>query len=213
MTAASRTRALALMPLFLSVRAAIRAKVTGFTALSPEHVGDRERLSAQARAYLALAGTALEPSPVMLVAISGRSGTGESSVAAVVAPRVGAMPGAMVLRSDVVRKQLVGREPASACLPRHMPLRWLRRVYGCMLTRAGVLLRAGRTVICDGVYGFGATSGHRARRNGPWRLLPRVLAGGARGCARSAGTARTGDASDADLAVVRRQRELVDPRW
>ena len=34
---------LALMPLFLSVRAAIRAKVTGFTALSPEHVGDRER--------------------------------------------------------------------------------------------------------------------------------------------------------------------------
>ena len=112
----------ALMPLVLSVRAAMRAKVAGFTALSPEHVGNREQLSARARAYLALARIALEPSPVMLVAVGGRSGTGKSSFAAVVAPRVGAMPGAMVLRSDLVRKQLLGCEPTGRL--RHTPPRW-----------------------------------------------------------------------------------------
>ena len=90
----------------------------------------------------------------MLVAIGGRSGTGKSSVAAVVAPRVGAMPGAMVLRSDVVRKQLLGREPTERLPPETYRREMAERVYGCMLTR-GVLLRAGRTVVCDAVYGLG----------------------------------------------------------
>jgi aminoglycoside phosphotransferase family enzyme len=89
----SEDEGLALLPLFLSVRAVIRAKVTGFTALSPEHGGDREQLGAQARAYLALACAALKRSPAMLVAIGGRSGTSKSSVAMIMAPQIGAMPG------------------------------------------------------------------------------------------------------------------------
>ena len=85
------------------------------------------------------------------------------------------------------------------------------RVYGCMLTRAGVLLRAGRTVVCDAVYGLGRDRQAIERVatdlgvsfGGFWLEAPEAVLE-----ARVA--ARTGDASDADLAVVRRQRELVE---
>jgi hypothetical protein len=202
---------LALMPLFLSVRAAIRAKVTGFTALSPEHANDRDKLSAQARAYLDLARAALEPSPAMLVAIGGRSGTGKSSVAAVVAPEIGAMPGAVVLRSDIVRKQLLGREPTERLSPEAYDREMAEQVYGCMLARAGVLLRAGRTVVCDAVYGRRSDRQAIERIatdlgvpfHGFWLEAPEAVL-------EARVTARIGDASDADVAVVRRQRELVD---
>ena len=51
---------LALMPLFLSVRAAVRAKIAGFTATGAEHA-DREAERRRALAYLDLARAALAP--------------------------------------------------------------------------------------------------------------------------------------------------------
>ena len=202
---------LALLPLFLSVRAAIRAKVAGFTALGPEHAGDREQLAARARAYLGLARAALEPSPATLVAIGGRSGTGKSALAAALAPRIGAMPGAVLLRSDVVRKQLLGREPTERLPPEAYSREMTEQVYRRLATRAGTLLRAGRTVVCDAVHGL-ASERQAIERvatdlgvpfHGFWLEAPEAVLE-----ARVA--ARAGDASDADVAVVRRQRELVD---
>ena len=203
---------LALMPLFLSVRAAIRAKVTGFTALSPEHVGDREQLSAQARAYLGLARAALEPSPVMLVAIGGRSGTGKSSA------RGGrGAPGRGDARRDGPAQRRCPQAAARARADRALAPRGVQprddgaglRLHGSR-ARAS-LLRAGRTVVCDAVYGL-ASERQAIERvatdlgvpfRGFWLEAPEAVLE-----ARVA--ARTGDASDADVAVVRRQRELVD---
>src|SRR4051794_35614970 len=101
---------LALMPLFLSVRAAVRAKIAGFTATGAEHA-DREAERRRALAYLDLARAALTLATPVLVAIGGRSGTGKSTVAAALAPRLEPMPGAVTLRSDAIRKRLHGREP------------------------------------------------------------------------------------------------------
>ena len=60
---------LALLPLFLSMRAAIRAKVLGLAA-----VGDADADPAEARRYLALAAGFLRPPAPMLLAIGGGSG-------------------------------------------------------------------------------------------------------------------------------------------
>src|SRR5690606_2330853 len=84
---------LAALPLFLSVRAAIRAKVTaagiGFQK------GARKREAARrAQAYFDRARSFLRPAPPRLVAIGGLSGTGKSTLAAALAPLLGAPPGA-----------------------------------------------------------------------------------------------------------------------
>ena len=58
----------------------------------------------------------------MLVAVGGLSGTGKSVLARMLAPLLAPLPGAVVLRSDALRKQLFGVEetdrlPAAAYQP------------------------------------------------------------------------------------------------
>ena len=201
---------LALLPLFLSMRAAIRAKVAGFTARRAEgrHLAAEERQ--QAATYLQLARSALEPARPMLIAVGGRSGTGKSTLAAALAPDLGAMPGAILLRSDVIRKRQAGLEPterlsASAYRPEAN-----ERVYAEITTRTATLLRAGRTVICDAVYGREdeRQAIERIARElrcafyGLWLEAPESVL-------EERVTARVGDASDADRTVVRAQRTSV----
>ena len=70
--------ALAALPLFMSVRAAIRAKVTA----ARRRQGDaRVELTQRARAYAALAQKLLAPAKPRLVAVGGLSGTGKSLLA------------------------------------------------------------------------------------------------------------------------------------
>ena len=52
----------------------------------------------------------IAPAPVLLIAIGGLSGTGKSALARALAPDIGAAPGAVVLRSDVERKTLSGKD-------------------------------------------------------------------------------------------------------
>src|SRR5262249_36162366 len=102
---------LAALPLFLSLRAGIRAHVTA-TAL--EHRSDPAAAAAmggEARRYLGLATRALDPAPARLVAIGGLSGSGKSTLAAALASEFAPCPGARLLRSDVTRKLLCGAAP------------------------------------------------------------------------------------------------------
>jgi predicted kinase len=86
-----------------------------------------------------------------------------------------------------------------------------KRVYRRVATRAGTLLRAGRAVVCDAVHGLErerqaierVATGFNVAFRGFWLEAPEAVLE-----ARVA--ARAGDASDADVAVVRRHRELVD---
>ena len=189
---------LALLPFFLSVRAAIRAKVEAFA-------GEQ----AKARSYLELAACALRPATVRLIAIGGRSGTGKSSVARVLAPGLGAVPGAVVLRSDVIRKRLFGLEPTEKLPEAAYAEEVSERVFEHLAGRAETLLRAGRTVIADGVFG-GPDKRARIERAaaaagapffGVWLEAPEPVLE-----ARVGGRER--DASDADIAVVRAQSAM-----
>jgi aminoglycoside phosphotransferase family enzyme/predicted kinase len=94
---------LAALPLFLSIRAAIRAHVL-FTKC--EQMADGGAVWRDAKRYFDLAGSLIVPAPPMLVAIGGLSGTGKSVLARALAGVVGPPPGAVIVRSDVVRKHL-----------------------------------------------------------------------------------------------------------
>jgi len=191
------------LPLFLSVRAAIRAHVGAMGAMRQ---ADPAAGLAQARAYLDAALRFLEPAPVGLVAVGGLSGTGKSTLAGALAPRIGAAPGARWLRSDVIRKALAGvppeqRLPASAYTPESSA-----QVYGAMEAAAGRVLDAGWPVVVDAVFARAEERARIAALGAPfvglWLTAPRDVL-----LARV--TARQGDASDADAAVVERQLDYA----
>jgi uncharacterized protein len=89
---------LAPMPIFLSLRALIRAHVCGNSGRDW-------------RPYLDYAEAVLAPPRPVGVGIGGLPGTGKTTVARAIAPRLGAAPGAVVLRSDEIRKRLAGVAP------------------------------------------------------------------------------------------------------
>lgn len=201
----------ALLPLFLSCRAAIRAKVEGFAAGIETDPARRTAGIEAARAYLDLAVRFLAPEPPRLIAIGGLSGTGKSTVAARLAPLIGAPPGAVLLRSDVVRKKLCGVEPTERLGPEAYGKAVSKRVYDVLAERAAGLLAGGRAVIVDAVFldpqervQIEAVAGERrVPFDGLWLAAPpEVLAQRVEG--------RTDDASDATRAVVKRQL-AIDP--
>ncbi|MFN0041633.1 MAG: AAA family ATPase [Alphaproteobacteria bacterium] len=143
---------LALLPLFLSLRARVRAHVGAPSASLAPNACEAERQRAAARAYLDHARACLGPAPAMLVAVGGLSGTGKTTLARAIAPAIGSSPGALLLRSDLLRKRLMGvqpleRLPASAYGPETA-----RRVYAEIGERAASALGANRSVIADAVF-------------------------------------------------------------
>src|SRR5690606_36877690 len=76
-----------------------------------ETAAERAREAETARGYLGAVRAYLAPQPAVLVGIGGVSGTGKSSVARGLAPHLGRIPGAVVLRSDAIRKSLWGVAP------------------------------------------------------------------------------------------------------
>lgn len=197
--------ALAALPLFLSCRAAIRAHVSAAMAASQDAAGHAACAEA-ARRYLLRAQSYLEPPPPRLIAVGGLSGSGKSRLARELAPFVGAAPGALVLRSDVLRKRLAGVTPETRLEVDGYSAEMTERTYRALYDGAAAALAAGRSVIADAVF---ARVGERdavaavARRLGvpftgfwleapPDVMLDRVAK-------------RRRDASDATAAVVRRQ--------
>ena len=205
---------LALLPCFLSCRAAVRAKTSLAAVRLQENRAEIGRLERRARQYLATAIRFLRPAPPRLIAVGGPSGSGKSTLAAALAPRLEPFPGAVVLRSDVTRKALCG-------VPQTQPLdaaayteAMNRRVYERMTEQAERSVRARHPVIVDAVFRHDAERRaleEAARRTGTpftgiWLHAPvDRLESRVRG--------RSGDASDATVAVLHHQlHELRAPR-
>jgi aminoglycoside phosphotransferase family enzyme/predicted kinase len=205
--------ALALLPLFLSVRAAIRVKVEAGN-LGHLDAAKREAAARSARRYFDFALAFLKPAPPRLVAVGGLSGAGKSALAAALAPELGAAPGAVWLRSDVERKHLFGVDELTRLGDEAYAAEASRRVHARLAERAQAALKAGHAVLVD------ATHAHAAERR-----AVAALAGGApfAGLWLEAPVAtriqriraRRGDASDADEAVARAQASeaISEPGW
>ena len=196
---------LALLPLFLSLRAAIRTMVSvDSLAVVPDDA--RAGTEQAVRDYMALAVELLVPRAPMLVCVGGLSGTGKTTVARALAPAIGAVPGAIHLRSDVERKMMFGLEPLS-----HLPAEAYHpevgeRLYRRLCDQASAILRAGHAVILDA--GFreagqrDAAAALAAAAGVPFRALW-LQADPERLLARVSSAQR--DASDAGPDVVKRQ--------
>jgi aminoglycoside phosphotransferase family enzyme/predicted kinase len=197
---ASHEEALALLPMFLARRAAIRAYVdSAVTAVSGAD-------NAPARAYQKAALAFLRPAPPRLVAIGGLSGSGKTTLALKMAPEIGRAPGAVVVRTDVERKRRAG-----VALEERMPMgsyspEASARTYAASMARAERVLRAGHSVVLDAVF---ARPEERAAAEalartvgvpfqGIWLDVPKDVA-------QQRVTDRKGDASDATASVVERQ--------
>ena len=127
----------------------IRAKVE---LLRGEQSAEPTDAATRASAYFALAGDHLQVRAPRLIAIGGVSGSGKSTVARALAPRIGSFPGAVHVRSDVERKRLFGVS-ADAKLPEHAYTQEITDiVYAICRKRAGIALEGGQTVIVDAVH-------------------------------------------------------------
>jgi hypothetical protein len=200
------TDGLAALPFFQSLRAAIRAEVRA--AAASQH-GD-EAIAREASGFLDLALALLAPHAPCLVAVGGLSGTGKSTLAYALAPRLGGSPGARVARSDVLRKRLAGVAPEE-----RLPESWYSEAataatYRRLHDEAGACLDAGMAAVVDAVHGSArerhaveAIAESRGRAFvGLWLEAPlpdlEERLGG-----------RAGDASDATIDVLRRQAAVV----
>ncbi|MGH7126691.1 MAG: AAA family ATPase, partial [Stellaceae bacterium] len=200
---------LAALPLFLSLRAGIRAHVTAAAASRQTHREETLGLAAEARAYLALATDALSPRAPRLVAIGGLSGTGKTSLAHALAPELGSIPGARIVRSDVLRKRSFGVSPETRLLAAAYEPIVTQQVYRELNEEAGETLSAGYAVVADAVFLRPeertaiekVANGSGVRFSGLWLEAPPELL--ARRIER-----REKDASDADVSVMRRQTAL-----
>jgi aminoglycoside phosphotransferase family enzyme/predicted kinase len=142
--------ALAALPLFMSMRSAIRALVLLARLDRSNH--DKAGVLQSALAYFELARQTIHPPAPMLVAIGGLSGTGKSVLARALAPDIAPLPGAVVLRSDVLRKQLfkvneTDRLPESAYRPEIS-----EQIYETLMQRAVRIIAQGHSVVVDAVF-------------------------------------------------------------
>jgi uncharacterized protein len=143
------------LPLFLSLRAAIRAKVE---AANAERLDGDKRKEARALAhrYFDCAVYFLVAAPPRLVAVGGLSGVGKSALTGVLAPEIGRAPGALWLRSDVERKAMFGVDetvhlPASAYASDVT-----RDIYERLIVKTRTALRAGQSVLVDATFAAAA---------------------------------------------------------
>lgn len=196
--------ALALLPFFMSLRAAVRMAV----AVEAGALAD-----AQTYRELGLTLLANTSSPG-LVAIGGLSGVGKTAVAKAVAPGLSGPCGARLLRSDILRKTLLGRGPKDRLGPEGYTSGHTAQVYRKLAANALEAAKAGVSVVADAtfrepwtrVWIAAAADGYDF--HGIWLRADREVR-----LARVAD--RAGDASDADVEVAASQVEthFVDPDW
>ncbi|WP_420404830.1 AAA family ATPase [Nisaea sp.] len=142
---------LACLPLFLSTRSAIRAKIMVSAAEAQEEESERATLLAQSRRSLAAAMEQITDIRPRLIGLGGFSGSGKSTLAGALAARLQPAPGAVHLRSDVIRKRLYGSAPTAPLPAEAYRSDVSARVYALMLERAETVLKAGYPVIMDAV--------------------------------------------------------------
>ncbi len=143
---------LVVLPMFLALRAGIRAHVNATMAAGTADTGKAAARRREARDYLALALDCLTPRPPRLIGVGGLSGSGKSTLAAALAPELGPPPGAVRLRSDEIRKVLMGVEPEQPLPPSAYAPEVSDRVYDLLYQRSAVALAAGYPVIADATH-------------------------------------------------------------
>lgn len=138
-----------LLPVYLSMRAYVRAKVTSFLLDDPGiDAVTRDKAQETARAYYTLAYRYTQPKPPQIILICGLSGSGKSTLGR----RVAAELDAIQIRSDAVRKHLGGvalDQRGDASL---YSAEMTEKTYQRLCDLAMALTQAGQSVVLDAKY-------------------------------------------------------------
>lgn len=189
---------LGLLPLWLALRALVRAHVQAARGR------DGGALLRAAAAYLA-------PAPARLIAVGGLQGTGKSTLARGLAPALGPAPGALLLRSDELRKRRFGLAPEEPLPPEAYTEAVSATTHEELFMIVEAALRQGHAVALDAMF---LDPRHRLKAaeiaarvgvpfQGFWLEAPIEIL-------KSRILARRGDASDATIAVLERSAQ-ADP--
>jgi len=207
--------ALAALPFFLSMRAAIRAKV-GAARLPYAAPAERKDIEKSAHKYFEFASRFIAPREPVLVAVGGLSGTGKSLVARALAAGLDPAPGAVILRSDIERKALFGKgETEKLPIDAYNPA-ITAGVFATLADKARRAVSAGHSAVVDAVF---SKSQERVLMEQSAAVLGARFHGLFLHADLATRTTRVGgrrlDASDADAAVVRAQEsyELGSMTW
>lgn len=187
------------LPLWLSLRAIIRAHATASRG-------------ADGLPYLDRAEAMLRPGPARLVAVGGLQGTGKSRLARALAPGLGAAPGALVLRSDEIRKRQAGVPPEQPLPAAAYTAEASAAVFAELAANAEAVLRAGHAVVADAAFLRpaeraaieAAATAAGVRFTGLWLTAPIAVLEARIAARHAAGLRKPAqrDASDADAAVL-----------
>jgi hypothetical protein len=190
---------------YIAYRAFVRAKVTCL-----RHEQGDPSAAATARELTELAGRHLDAATVRLVLVGGAPGTGKSTLAEAIGDELGYA----VLRSDRIRKELLGLNPDTPAPdayrsglydPAHA-----QRTYRELLSRAEVLLTRGESVVLDASWTRAGERAHAvasAARTHSELVGVRCVAPEDLAAARMVG--RRGP-SDADAAIATTMRAETD---
>ena len=194
---------LEVLPLFIALRAGIRAHVSAMAARSDAEDSSHRT---DCEGYVRLALSSLQENQPVLVAVSGLSGSGKSSVARKIAPTLGPVPGALILSSDMIRKRQCGVDPLTRLGPDAYNPVIDDAVYGEMMEIASAALSSGHAAILDATF---LKPRHRDAAQALARETGVVFAGlcldADQATLENRIRARHGDASDATVDILRRQ--------
>ena len=206
---------LAALPLFLSLRAAIRAKVTA-ARIDRAETHQRPAIAQSTRAYFAFSRRAISSPAPRFVAIGGLSGTGKTRLARTLASYLAPIPGAIVVRSDVERKALFGMIETEKLPETAYADEVTARVYGVLAEKASRVLAAGHSIILDAAFAD-------QRERGAVAVAAKSISVPLQGLFLTASLrtrltrlrSRENDASDANEAVARAQEryDLSQVEW
>jgi aminoglycoside phosphotransferase family enzyme/predicted kinase len=195
-----------LLRFYRAHRALVRAKVAGIGGRgAPQQHPD---LAREATIHLELASAAALTFRPFLIAMTGLSGTGKSTVAASLARATGAH----LFASDVVRKQLAGVSgPSPAAWGEGLYAdAWTERTYGALLRAAEESLQGGNPVILDASFLASAwrerAAAVAAHAGVPFLLVETVCDPAITQARIEARAARGRSASDATVDIYRHQQ-------
>jgi len=197
-------KGLRILPFCLGLRAVIRAMVA--CQMAQTDPATKQEKQAEAKLYLKLTSAVLKKTTPVLIAIGGLSGTGKSTFAKTLSPQLADPVGAVLLRSDLERKQMLGVSEFERLGSDHYTNEMSAKVYEQLFEKASQILSAGQSVVIDAVFldpeMHRTVIGIAEEQNVPFCglyldaplpvLLKRVAA-------------RQNDASDADTHVVKNQ--------
>lgn len=140
-----------LLPLYQSLRASFRATVYAKTTTLLSGT-EKETAALTAKQYFALARHFMADFKSVLIACGGLSGSGKSRIAREIGGLMNPAPGAVILRDDVVKKQITGLAPHQRFNKTLDTPAFEKVVYEVLYQQTATALRTGACVIVDALF-------------------------------------------------------------